>query len=136
MKYLKELQEFYNEVVDINHAVRMLEERYLPELPVPPALVALYNKNPTKEEFEEYISLSKQFNIDWETYEKSCNGYRQSKATIEETIQKFLSDKAGLSNIAEKSREKVWCLAYSRGKLFGWQQVYEELVELIDLFLD
>lgn len=129
---VKDAQELLN-VMEVYEVIESIQESNLferPEKLVKPRLVL----NPTSQQAKEFsIALEKYENSIVE-YDKLVSLYREENKRLNDLIFEFISEESGLNTIPEKSRSKVFSKAYEDGHSSGYYSVYQELVELVDLF--
>ena len=103
-----------------------------PELPQSPERISLHIKH-TSQEALEYANALAQYEKDFAEYQQRKREYNESGKQINNIIEDFIKDIAGLDEIPEPSRSKVWAKAYEK-RSEGYYYVYQELEELVDLF--
>lgn len=102
-----------------------------PNRPVRPRLEA----NPTAKSYRDYADKLEAYENDYAEYmaeSKICDSHN---IAVDALITEFIMREAGLDNIPEKSRTKVWNKAWNDGHSDGYYSVYGILTELVDLFL-
>jgi hypothetical protein len=101
-----------------------------PERPSKPTL----NKNHNSQQVKIYSSQMEEYEKDMVQYDECLKIYRKECSDIAFIIEQLIKDEACLESVPEKSRDKVYSKAWSDGHSSGFYQVYQELVELVDLF--
>jgi hypothetical protein len=102
-----------------------------PEEPTKPRLSA----NHTSDEAAAYAESLKIYEAEWEQYLAVKNAYKQSVDEINAIVVEYIKAEAGLGRLPAKTQEKVWNRAWMHHS-GGYEQVYEELQSLVDLFED
>ena len=67
-------------------------------------------------------------------YNKENQNWLNNKYKIESTLEDYIKEQAGLNDIPESSRDKVWNYAWAQGHSTGYYQVYLCLCQVVDLF--
>jgi hypothetical protein len=102
-----------------------------PEEPTKPHL-------PSKHTFDEaaaYAESLKIYEAEYEQYRVVKDAYKQSIDEINAIVVEYIKTEAGLKSLPPKTQEKVWNRAWMHHS-GGYEQVYEELQSLVDLFED
>lgn len=76
---------------------------------------------------EEYEKNLESYKIDIEIYKKREN-------EINLVITEFIKEMSGLNTIPEQYRDKVYAKAYSDAHSYGYDSVYIELLDLVEIF--
>jgi len=92
------------------------------------------NKCQTKEEHREYADKLEQWEIEMEEYKVQENLCKIHNLKVESLILNFIKNEAGLNNIPDQYRNKVFSKAWSDGHSSGYYEVYQELCELVEIF--
>ena len=101
-----------------------------PERPSKPLL----NKNHDSQQIKIYAAQMEEYEKDMVQYNEYLEIYKRECGEIALLIEELIKDEAGLDSVPEKSRDKVYSKAWSDGHSSGFYSVYQELVELVDLF--
>ena len=117
---------------DINRGIEFSENRY-PEPPNRPSKPILSNK-PTSDEVFAYAHKLKEYEDLIIIYDEQKNNRLEKIDEINDIVEEFIKDVAGIKNVPEKYREKVYSKAYSDGHSGGFYEVYQNLCELVDIF--
>lgn len=117
---------------DVNAGIDFAKEFY-PAYPEKPSKPILKRDGTSKEATQYAKDLADWENADIE-YKKQKDAYNKGKNQVDEVIESFIKDLAGLNNIPEKYREKVWSKAWQEGHSSGYSEVYNCLVDLLDIF--
>jgi hypothetical protein len=131
---MKTIEEIYEIENDIYLTIEKFQSQ-LPSYPKKPLMPKLATTTPTKEEYENYVQKTNEYNISLEEYHKETKEYNRISKIINESLEYFLADITGLNNIPDEYQTKVWSLAWQKGHSEGWYSVYGHLEELVDLFL-
>jgi hypothetical protein len=67
-------------------------------------------------------------------YNKENQNWLDNKYKIESVLEDCIKEHAGLNDIPESSRDKVWNYAWAQGHSDGYYQVYLYLCQVVDLF--
>ena len=67
-------------------------------------------------------------------YNKENQNWLDNKYKIESVLEDYIKEQAGLNDIPESSRDKVWDYAWAQGHSDGYYQVYLYLCQVVDLF--
>jgi hypothetical protein len=95
--------------------------------PIYPEKPELSSTTPTEEELKDYVSKLASYDSDIIEYDWLSKLQREQ----EEEIFEFIKQSAGLFDIPEQYRNKVWSKALEKGSYF---EVNQELDKLTDLF--
>jgi len=106
-------------------------KQYNPATPYKPRL----KDNATSSEVKEYAKLLEEYEEAYEQYRLNSHIIDILNINIDNEIELFIKEVSGLNGIPEKSRDKVYHKAWSDGHSSGYYSIYQELKELIDLFL-
>jgi flagellar biosynthesis chaperone FliJ len=90
--------------------------------------------NATSKEIREYADLVETFETRLAKYEADKKNYNILNQEINSYLEEFITEQSGLNKIPEKSRTKVWDLAWDKKRDEGYYYVYSFLEELVDLF--
>jgi hypothetical protein len=105
-----------------------------PEMPKKPSLTK-YNATP--QDYREYASALETYANEKEEYDKLLKEYKEKRMNLETTVQKFIWYNTGLNDIVpEQYREKVWSYAYDLGHAYGYSEIQNYLLDLVDIFRD
>ena len=88
----------------------------------------------TSKEVIEYGSVLAQYEKELEEYKLTEVLDRSIRNSIDNIIVEFIKYEAGLDNIPMQYRDKVYSYAYSKGHSYGHHEIYNELVQLIEIF--
>lgn len=133
--------------------VKIKDENYLSTYNVINRLYELKREEREKVEIPPYKSKPKNSNAktpaelraladdieEWEKYEKKRNAAirksERDEANISELIEEFVKIDSGLTTkVPEKYRDKIYRIAWDRGHSCGFTEVYNYLVELVEVF--
>ena len=67
-------------------------------------------------------------------YEVRYFEYKKVKIAIENVAVEFIKEMSGLNEIPEQYRDKVYSKAYEYGHSSGLSEVYNTLVDLVEIF--
>lgn len=129
---VKDAQELLN-VMEVYEVIKSIQESNLfdrPEQLVKPRLAL----NPTSQQAKEFSIALENYENSIVEYNKLVSLYREEDKRLSDLIIEFISEESRLNTIPEKSRSKVFSKAYQDGHSSGYYSVYQELVELVELF--
>lgn len=137
----------------VEELVKIKNDNYLNAFEVINRLYELKREEREKAEIPPYKSKPKNNNAktpaelraladeieEWERYEKKRNAaIRKSdrdEANISELIEEFVKVDSGLTTVVpEKYRDKIYRIAWDRGHSSGYSEVYNYLIELVEVF--
>ena len=78
-------------------------------------------------ELEAYEAAMKTYDAEWAAMEAHNH-------LVDHLIIEYVKKTSGLTNVPEKSRDKVWRKAWEEGHSSGYLEVYYKLLDLVDLF--
>jgi hypothetical protein len=81
-----------------------------------------------------YGNLLKGYEDQMEKYKADKAVYDQANHDIESVIEEYVKSEAGLDDVPEQYRAKVYSYAYQEGHSSGWSGIYNHLIELVDIF--
>lgn len=126
--------EMLNSYDSVNAAIKFAEtyydDNYLPK-PVKPAIP---RRAHTSTEAVEYAQKLEVWEKKMEEYYKVRNAAQQVENEVNAVLEQYLKEQAGLNSIPEKSQAKVWQKAWDDSHSSGYYSVYQELVQLVELF--
>lgn len=125
---IEKLEDF-NDVYEAIKWALSLNGEY-PSKPKSPILLSKHNSLDVKR----YASELEKYEFEIEKYKEELNLFHEKRNSIEDIIILFIKIQSGLNTIPEKSRQKVYDMAYENGHSSGYYQVYQELVDLVELF--
>lgn len=117
---------------DINRGIEYAksEKPNFIERPTKPIL----SNKPKSAEALDYAYKLKEYEDLIIIYEEQKKNRQEKIDEIDNIIEEFIKDVAGLKNVPEKYRDKVYSKAYSDGHSGGFFSVYQKLCELVDIF--
>jgi hypothetical protein len=127
---IEKLSEFY----EVWSAVQWAHGQYM-ECIVMPRKPILKNKH-TAEEAKEYSELLREYEYAMQAYRIESKEVNEYNRAINAVLDDYICMKAGLQDIPEQYRSKVWSKAYEDGHSEGHIGIYNNLVELIDIFFN
>ena len=114
-------------------AIKLAQENFYLKNPSKP-LKPILNRNHNEidliaynDAFSLYTKLHNQYVID---YKNTDIRNRE----VDNAIEEYIKEESGLFNLTDKQQIKVWDKAWSDGHSEGYYRVYQELVELVELF--
>ena len=125
---IQSLKDFGN----MSEAIKYAQEQY-GEYPSKPSKPNLKHGH-SSIEAKQYVSDLEVWEKNISEYDKKVSEFRERSSLVNEVIEDFIKDEAGLNLIPETSRGKVWSKAWSDGHSNGYYEVYGVLCSLVDLF--
>ena len=102
-----------------------------PEKPKQPKLIA----NPSKEDAIKYVNDMSEYETLKLAFESAQVEYVKRSREIGILIEQYMKHETGFYDIVPKQYQaKVWNLAYQNGHSLGWNEVYNCLIDLINIF--
>lgn len=119
---------------NVNQAIKHLEQ-LLPPIPsrsVKPVL----NKNLflTSDQVLEFSKKLKAYEEATVKDHEALNEFKKGRFEMDNILTSYIKEVSGLNDIPEQYREKVYSLAYSNGHSEGFTGIYNNLVELVEIF--
>jgi hypothetical protein len=94
-------------------------------------------KNGTSEEYRRYATLMLGYSELLTDYDKLSAEYTKASAETDAVIQAFIWKNTGLNTeVPEQYRSKVWRMAYQLGHSYGYSEIQNYLLDLVDIFRD
>lgn len=124
-----ETLEKYN-VYEAIEFVKKLEPEYKPR-PRKPFL----SSNAISSEVEKYAVLLKQFELDIADYENLQQSNRELCRDLNSVLEEYIKKEAGLfETVPEDKQSKVWNYAWQQGHSSGYTEIYNYLLDIVELF--
>lgn len=83
----------------------------------------------------QYGELLRQFELDIADYEIQQSKNREQSRKLTLVLEDFIKDQSGLLDYVPKDKQdKVWNYAWQQGHSSGYNEVYNYLQELVELF--
>lgn len=67
-------------------------------------------------------------------YKRQFESYQKEKIPFNKLMREAVEDYAGIEVVPQKYRSKLWNLAWEQGHSSGYHDVYNYLLDLIDIF--
>jgi len=116
---------------DFNKAVEYLRNQtFTIEHPKKPVLPA----KPKPEDYIEHGKALQEYEPKLEVYNQKLTEYKKFIGVLEGKLIDWICQDAGLNNIPEKYRSKVFSYAWERNHSYGYHDVRSALCELVDIF--
>jgi len=96
----------------------------------------LKSTSPTLEESKKYTEDLKAYVDDKVKVDLLNDSRRKIENKIYSIIIDYIKEESGLNQIPEQYRDKVYRKAYEDGHSSGHYEVYQKLVELVEIFVD
>ena len=123
-----------NEFTSLDEALSWLENNLSPH-PDRPTKPTLSKYEPTPKEYREYASALEAYANEKEQYDELLKEYRSKKMDLEAVVQKFIWKNTGLDSVVpEQYRAKVWSRAYDLGHSYGYSEIQNHLLDLVEIF--
>jgi hypothetical protein len=118
----------------LDDAITWMEEN-LPSYPEKPNRPKEPNSYATPQEYRDYASALELYANEKEEYDRLNREYRERRMDLETIVQKFIWKTTGLDTVVpEQYRDKVWSLAYDLGHSYGYSEIQNHLIDLVDIF--
>lgn len=122
------------EFTSLDEAVTWMLDN-LPRYPNKPIQPTQPKHNATPQDYRDYASALEVYANEQEEYNKLLKEYREKHMELETVVQKFMWKNTGLDTVVpEKYRAKVWSLAYDLGHSYGYSEIQNHLIDLVDIF--
>jgi len=122
------------EGLSVHQAEQKIRE-YLREIYVSkPKEPLLINNKPTKEDIDAYTEKVKQYDIDLAEYKNKNEIYKTESKRLWGLLEDMIKEDSGLNTIPEQYRNKVYSYAYQQGHGSGYGEVYNYLLDLVNIF--
>lgn len=134
MASAKVLEAEYGE--DINGAIKFAETFLLPYPPAPskPANPRRHLSEFTSTELLEYAKEMERYEASLTEYKAVEKEYNARKTLINSIIEEYIREVSGLNSIPEQYQDKVYSRAYSDGHAYGFSEIYNILLGLVEIF--
>ncbi len=90
--------------------------------------------NPTSDQAIEYGLALKIYEGTMEKYKEILADYKIYETKMNTLLEYYITDAADLNSVPDIYRSKLYRMAYQRGHSSGMYSVFQELVELVDIF--
>jgi hypothetical protein len=105
-----------------------------PEYPKKPTKPTL-NRTHTKKELSDYQKAFDTYLKDEVKYKELRDFYRDESDAVDQVMIAYMKDISGFNaHVPDDKKDKVWNKAWSDGHSSGYGEVYNYLVDLVDLF--
>ena len=92
-------------------------------------------KKHSLEEVKEYSKKLEIYEKEIPLYEKILDEYSKKQGERNSVIENFIKKESGLlDNVPEKYQKKAYSLAYTNGHSGGYCEIYNNLVDIIEIF--
>ena len=119
--------------VDVENTLSMIGE-YNPPYPQRPSKPMLNPKHST-EDVLEYAKFLESYDKEYEQYKFNKSFYDEEMSQLDSLKEEFIKDYVGFyENVPKDKQAKVWSKAWEDGHSSGWNDVYYQLDELVELF--
>lgn len=92
------------------------------------------NSGAAPKEYRIYADLLEKYDAAMVEYNTNRDIISKHNHEVDNLIENYIKAAAGLNDIPEQYRNKVWTLAYDRGHGSGYYVVFLQLLELVDIF--
>lgn len=91
--------------------------------------------NANSKELREHLTLLEQWELDITEHEKVTSKERKISNERNTVLENYIKDQAGLFDVVPKDKQdKVWNYAWQQGHSSGYSEIYNYLIELVELF--
>lgn len=118
---------------DSIHDAIAFTDTLLPEYPKRPPKPSLGAKH-TASELEIYTEQFKEYEKNDAAYQELFKAYREKQNEIHALLSDYIKELSGLNTIPEQYQEKVYALAWQEGHSIGYSEVYNYLLQLVNIF--
>lgn len=94
----------------------------------------LISNKPTKEDIDTYTKKVEQYNTDLAEYKIKDRIYETESRRLWNLLEEKIKEESGLNTIHEQYRDKVYSYAYQQGHGSGYSEVYNYLLDLVNIF--
>jgi hypothetical protein len=94
----------------------------------------LKSLKPTEEEVSNFLAEKEKYKTDLEDYKTKDEFYRKESSRLYSLLEYKIKEDSGLNNIPEQYRDKVYSYAYQQGHGSGYGEVYNYLLDLVEIF--
>lgn len=101
-----------------------------PSTPTKPFLA----KGHSSVEAKQYVIDLEKYEIEKESCQKDKDEYNKVSSEIGHLMEEFIRERSGLNSIPEQYRDKVYSNAYQSGHSSGMSQVFNDLLDLVEIF--
>lgn len=108
----------------------MLTEMTYPKAPIEPKI----GKTPSIEEVEVYLEKKKEYDNLMSSYPTIEKSAQENNSKIIEAIEDFIRKESGLTEIPKQYQDKVYSYAYQQGHSYGYCEVFNILLNLVEIF--
>lgn len=92
------------------------------------------NSNASSSVYLDYANKLIEYEKQKEINDKEIKEIRLYNDNLDSIFEEYIKDMAGLNTIPEQYKSKVYSLAYSNGHSGGYVKIYNELLNLIEIF--
>ena len=125
---VEKLQEFNDVYKAIEYARNILTG-----YPIRPHKPMLIN-NANSDQVRVYANLLEKYELDLENYNKLDKEYSKYINQVHGIVVDFIKEESGFNDIPACYQSKVYSYAYDRGHGGGMYEVYQVLVNLVEIF--
>lgn len=89
----------------------------------------------TSTEVKEYASLLEQYEKDIIAHKETRKIENEQIKQLNTVLEDYIKDEAGLyDHVPKDKQDKVWSLAWQQGHSSGYSEIYNHLLDLVNLF--
>ena len=100
-----------------------------------PSVPKLKSNSPSQEEMKIYSEALLSYEKDLEDYRYKNDFYREERIRLYDLLEDKVKEESGLNDIVpEEYRAKVYSYAYQQGHGSGYSEVYNYLLDLVNIF--
>lgn len=122
------------EGLDVYKAQEKIREHLNPLYVSKPTVPRLKSNVPSQEEMETYLNARVAYEKELEEYGFNNDSYKQESSRLWNLLEEKIKEDSGLNDIPEQYRNKVYSYAYREGHSSGMGEVYNYLIELVEIF--
>lgn len=92
------------------------------------------NSGAAPEEYRIHADLIEKYEAAMVEYNANRDVISKHNHEVDKLIEKYIKSVSGLNDIPEQYRKKVWEKAWSDGHSYGYYEIYQKVVDLVDIF--
>ena len=131
MKKIDYINQFGSNVYEATEYAKSLHPEY-PSKPVKP--IIRNPKSPSPTDHRDYAVALEKYEQEMAEWKIKRDEFNNFSSKINSELVEYIKEVAGLNTIPEKYRDKVWNKAYEDGHANGYTEVYNQLIDLVDIF--
>ena len=137
IEYFEKLAKKHMSIYDMDRHVRDIEDKFLIDNKVSHNDKPVYpfkGKGSTSKEFYAFAKKLEVYENELELFKNKAKEVKEKISEYVFAFECYIKDQAGLYTIPKIAQMRVWSLAYKRGHSSGLNEIYNELINLVELF--